>query len=77
MTRPSGQVLEVEVGELRAELVGDLRAGRRRHLLELPDEAPGLAGDVGQSVRSEDEQRDQGQHGELRQPDVKHWSSLP
>ena len=52
-------------------------AGRGRHLLDLADEAAGLAGDVGQPVGPEDEQRDQRQHGELRQPDVKHWSSLP
>jgi hypothetical protein len=66
------EVAQLEVGELRPELVAQLVAGGVGEVAGLADHLPGLASQVGQPVRTEHEHRDERDDRHLRQSDPEH-----
>src|SRR6185436_6349345 len=71
------EVGQLEVRELRSELVADVIAGGVGELPDLTDQAPRLAGELGEPVGTEDDDGDHDDDQQLRQPDPEHCYNLP
>ena len=69
------QVLDLEVGELRAESVAQVVLGALGDLAQVAEGAADLGGDRWQLVRPEDDQRDHRENQQLGQGQVEHCSA--
>jgi uncharacterized membrane protein len=66
------QVGQLEVGELRAEPLAQVRLGSLGELAHLAQETAGLAGHLGQFLGAEHDQGEHGQDQQLREGQVEH-----
>jgi hypothetical protein len=70
------QVAQVDVRELRTELVAQLLAGAGCHVTQRADHPGGIASQARQPVGAQDDQAHDGEHEELHRPDVEHVASV-